>query len=161
MARTSTLVYMWPEMVDVLIPLHILRSQLADGEKVSLRRILEAYNLVDNLPLSLRLTRVDIEAKKLEAELSDYQISVFERWVHDGLERILALGVPMEDCKEALKMASLERDVVGIESLGLFEHTFTCKLGTQAPGIIGRLGKYLQGIPLYAFLPDNTWLRQR
>ena len=150
-----------PYVVDALIPLHTLRAQLVDGGKKSVRRIAEAYGLVDNLPLSLRLTRVDAVARRLEAELSDAQISFFEGWAGDGLERVLAMGVLLEDAEEALRESRLGRDVVGIESLGLFEHSFLCKLGTQAPGIIGRLGKYLPGIPLHAFSPSNLLLKER
>jgi len=150
-----------PNVVDALIPLHTLRAQLADGGKESMRRIAEVYGIVDNLPLSLRLTRVDTVARRLEAKLSDAQVSLFEGWVRDGLERVLAMGVPLEDAEEALRRSRLERDVVGIESLGLFEHSFLCKLGTQAPGIIGRLGKYLPGIPLHAYSPYNIWLKER
>jgi len=150
-----------PSVVDALIPLHTLRAQLADGGKESVRRIAEVYGLVDNLPLSLRLTRVDVVSRRLEADLSDAQVTLFEGWVRDGLERVLALGLPLEDAEEALRRSRLERDVVGIESLGLFEHSFLCKLGTQAPGIIGRLGKYLPGIRVHALSPANSWLRER
>jgi len=150
-----------PHVVDALIPLHTLRAQLADGGKESVRRIAGAYCLVDDLPLSLRVTRVDAVSRRLEAELSDVQISLFEEWARDGLERVLALGIPLEDAEEALRRSRLGRDVVGIESLGLFEHSFLCKLGTQAPGIIGRLGKYLPGIPLHAFSPSHLWLKER
>jgi len=148
-------------VVDALVPLHILRAQLADGGKVSVRRIAEAYGLVDNLPLSLRLTRVDVKARRLEAELSDAQVGLFEGWVRDGLDRVLALGLPLEDAEEALRRSRLGRDVVEVESLGLFEHSFLCKLGTQAPGIIGKLGKYLPGIPLHVVSPSRLWLKER
>lgn len=150
-----------PNVVDALVPLHTLRAQLVDGSKVSVRRIAEAYGLIDNLPLSLRLTRVDIVGRRVEAELSDAQVALFEGWVRDGLERVIALGVPLEDAEEALRMSGLRRDVVGIESLGLFEHSFLCKPGTQAPGIIGGLGRYLPRIPLCVFSPSNLWLKER
>lgn len=147
--------------VDVLLPLHVLRSQLADGEKVSLRKITDTYKITDNFPLSLRVTKVEINARKLEAELSDSQITVFEGWVNDSLERILAFGISLEDAEEALRRSMLERDVVGIESLGFFEHSLICKLGTQAPGIISKLGRSLYGIPLHTISPANLWLRKR
>lgn len=149
------------DILDALIPLHSLRAQLTDGCKVSARRIAEVYGIVDNLPLSLRLTRIDPDARRLEAEFSDAQITLFEGWVRDGLERVLALGIPLEDAEEALRRARLRRDVVEIESLGLFEHCFLCKLGTQAPGIIGRVGRYLPGVPLHAISPSQFWLKGR
>ena len=150
-----------PYAVDALIPLHALRAQLADGEKMSVRRIVDVYGLADNLPLSLRLTGIEAGARRLEAELSDSQVALFEEWVRDGLDRILALGLPLEDAEEALERSRLGRDVVGIESLGLFEHSFLCKLGTQAPGVISRLGKYLPGIPFHIVSTSRLWLKER
>ena len=148
-----------PVTVDVLVPLHKLRAQLADGEKISLRKIVETYCLVDDLPISIRVLKVDSEARRVEGEFSDKQMKVFEKWVEDGLDRILALGIPKRDAEEAIDRAGLKRDVAGIESLGLFEQCFVCKLGTQAPGIIGRLGKRLARIPLYVVRPNGFWLK--
>lgn len=147
-----------PTPVDVLVPLHKLRAQLADGEKAPLRRIIETYCLVNDLPISLRLLRVDSKTARLEAEFSDAQIKVFDEWRKDGLDRILALGIPRADAEEAVSKVGLRRDVAGIESLGSFEQCFICKFGTQAPGIIGRLGKGLPGVPLYIVHTNRLWL---
>lgn len=146
-----------PVSVDVLVPLHKLRAQLVDGERVSLRRIIEVYCLVDDLPVSLRLLKVDSKAARLEAEFSDAQIEVFEGWARDGLDRILALGVPRRDAEEVISRTGLRRDLAGIESLGSFEQCFVCKLGTQAPGIINRLGRGLTAVPLYIIRPFEFW----
>ena len=146
---------------DVLVPLHAFRAQLGDGEKLPMRRIAEAYCLTDNVPLRLRLTRADASSRRLEAQLSDEQIAVFEKLVGDGLEDVLALGIPLEDAREAVRASGLERDVIDVESVGLFEHFFVCKLGTQAAGIISRLGRQLPGALLYVFSPSRSWLRNR
>jgi hypothetical protein len=138
--------------VDALIPLHTLRSQIADGTKASTHTILETYCIVDNFPLTLRINRVD-QTGKIEAEFSDRQISVFERWFEDGLDRVLAFGIPKKDIDEALTATQLKRDVVKVEQLGLFEHALLCKLGTEGVGVIARLGNSLRGIPLHAFSP--------
>jgi len=147
-----------PVPVDVLVSLHKLRAQLADGEKASLRRIVETYCLANDLPISLRLLKVDSKATKVEAEFSDTQINVFGGWAKDGLDRILALGVPRRDAEEVVSKTGLRRDLAGIESLGSFEQCFVCKLGTQAPGIIGRLGRGLPAVPLYIVRPNEFWL---
>jgi hypothetical protein len=146
---------------DVLVPLHAFRAQLGDGEKSPMRRIAEAYCLADNVPLRLRLTRADASSRRLEAQLCDYQVAVFEKLVGDGLEAVLALGVPLEDAWGAVRASGLERDVIDVQSVGLFEHFFVCKLGTQAAGIISRLGRQLPGALLYVFSPSRSWLRNR
>jgi hypothetical protein len=47
------------------------------------------------------------------------------------------------------------RDVIRVDRLGFFECSIICKLGTEAPGIISRLGNLLEGVPLYAFSPKK------
>ena len=147
-----------PAPVDVLVSLHKLRAQLADGEKASLRRIVETYCLANDLPISLRLLKLDTRATRVEAEFSDRQVKVFRGWAKDGLDRILALGVSRRDAEEVVGKTGLGRDLAGIESLGSFEQCFVCKLGTQAPGIIGRLGRGLPAVPLYIARPSESWL---
>jgi hypothetical protein len=146
---------------DVLVPLHAFRAQLGDGERLSMRRIAQSYCLTDNVPLRLRLTKVDVASRRLEAQLSDGQVAVFEKLVRDGLEKVLVLGVPLEDAREAVRASGLERDVIDVESVGLFEHFFVCKLGTQAVGVISRLGRQLPGALLYIFSPHRSWLWNR
>jgi len=139
--------------VDALIPLHTLRSQFADGCKVSTHAILETYCITDNFPLSLRVSRVDQTGTKIEAEFSDEQISMFEHWFEDRLDRVLAFGIPRKEVDEALAATQLRRYVVEVEELGLFEHALLCKLGTDGVGVIARLGSSLRGIPLRVFSP--------
>ena len=142
--------------VDALIPLHTLRSQIADGSKTSFRMILGTLGITDNFPLSLRLSRIDQTANKIEAEFTDKQNSMFEQWVADGLDRVLTFGTPIADIQEALITTGLRRDIVRVEPLGLFEQSLLCKLGTEGAGVIGRLGRYLRGIPLSLFSPHRA-----
>ena len=126
-----------------------------------MRRIAQAYCLTDNVPLRLRLTKADAATRRLEAQLSDGQITIFEKLVRDGLEKVLVLGVPLQDAREAVRASGLERDVIDVDSVGLFEHFFVCKLGTQAAGVISRLGRQLPGALLYIFSPSRSWLWNR
>ena len=43
-----------------------------------------------------------------------------------------------------LERTRLNRDVIGIETLGMFEHALTCKLGTDAAGLISIVGRYMR-----------------
>ena len=59
-----------PLYVDALIPLFRLREQLS-LEKLPLRAIAKALVFVDNLPVKINITNVDIRGPKIEAELAD------------------------------------------------------------------------------------------
>ncbi|MEM2094877.1 MAG: DUF2110 family protein [Candidatus Bathyarchaeia archaeon] len=144
------------EYIDAFISLYTLRRQLADGARVSARTILRTYCIVENFPMSIRLIKTDKASGEMEAELSDQQISMFENWYTNGFERVLAFGISAADIDEALKKTGLKRYVVRLEQLGLFEHSILCKHGTEAPGIIARLGEKLPGIPLSAFSPSKA-----
>jgi len=139
-----------PETVDALIPLHTLRKQLVEDRKISTHKIIDAFCLHDNLPVKIRLTKITPD-KKLEAELSDEQLTLFHNWLSSGLERIIALGVSSEMIENALKKSDSARDIIKIERLGFLEQALLCKLGTDAPGMINKLGRHLPRIPLYAF----------
>jgi hypothetical protein len=53
----------------------------------------------------------------------------------------------------AVRRVGLERDIVNIERLSLTSSILTCKLGTEAPGVISKLGPELSGARLYPFIP--------
>ena len=142
--------------VDALIPLHTLRSQIADGSETSFQMILGTFGITDNFPLSLRLSKTEQTASSIEAEFTDQQISTFEQWVADGLDRVLAFGISATDIQEGITATGLRRDIVRVDPLGLFEQSLLCKLGTDGAGIIGRLGRYLRGIPLSLFSPRRA-----
>lgn len=141
--------------LDVLIPLHRLRSHLADGVKLPLREIVELFCLYDNFSFSIRLTKVDVEGKKVWGEPSDVQVELFREWVSTGLDRVIVSGAYGEQVMDALRMSRARRDIVKVDALGFLEHALCCKLGTDAPGMIKTLGAYLPGVPLYAFSPKK------
>jgi hypothetical protein len=52
-----------------------------------------------------------------------------------------------------VKSAGFERDVVDIEPLGIFESAVACKLGTDAVGLIPRIGRTLRNAAFATFSP--------
>lgn len=139
--------------LDVLIPLHRLRSHLVDGRKLPLREIVELFCLYDNLPFSFRLTKVDAEGKKVWGEPSDAQVEFFREWISAGLDHVIVLGTYDEQVEATLSQSKARRDILRVDSLGFLEHALCCKHGTDAPGMIKTLGAYYSGVPLYAFSP--------
>jgi hypothetical protein len=143
-----------PEICDATISLRRLQAQLADGKKLSLRKLVELYCLYENLPLQVKLvSSVGIQEGRVEAELSEVQLLQFTRWISVFLERLIVLGAKSSNVERALRVSRHARDVVKIEQLGLLELVLLCKLGTDAVGLIPRLGRYLPAATLVPFSP--------
>jgi hypothetical protein len=48
------------------------------------------------------------------------------------------------------------RDTVGIEALGFFERAIVCKLGTDAVGLISKVGRNLKNATFAVFSPKKV-----
>jgi len=145
-----------PRHIDVLLPLHVLRSQLADGKKLSVTNLIEAFALYNNHPLTIQVTRIDRAKGKIEGRLSTSQHSLFEEWVSLDFDRILVLGRPFTEVHRVIKNSNTERDVIKVIPLGFLEQLLLCKLGTEGPGIIKEIGSMLPQTPLHCFSPKKT-----
>jgi hypothetical protein len=132
-----------------------LQAQLVDGRKIALRKIAELFGFSRNLPMTIKILNVDREGKRLEAELAANQLRQYEEWVKSMLDRLIILGVPLGDVESALRKENLERDIVNIEALGLLEHAVTCKLGTDAIGLIPKIGRRMQNAALTVIVPKK------
>jgi hypothetical protein len=72
------------------------------------------------------------------------------------LDRLIILGESLEEIELALKMAKCNRDVINIEPLGLFEYAVVCKLGTDAEGLIPKIGRNLRNAVFTVFDPKRV-----
>lgn len=143
-----------PNVVDAAIGLQSLRAQLAGGKTLPLQRLIEAFCLYDHLPLSVKIVGgVDPSKKQIEAELSEAQLSQFMKWIRSFLDRLIVLGAPLFDVEHAIKASKHSRDIIKVETLGLLEHAILCKLGTDAVGLIPKLGPLLPTATLTPFCP--------
>jgi len=141
-----------PEIYDAVLPLQRLQAQLADGKKLPLQRLVEFFCLCDNLPLKVKITQdFDVKKKWIEAELSEAQLSQITSWIRFSFDRLVVLGAFLSDVEGAVKMSRHFRDVIKIESLGLLEQAILCKLGTDAVGLIPKLGRFLPDAALVPF----------
>jgi len=145
-----------PRHIDVLLPLHILRSQLGNGKKLSITNLVEAFALYDNHPLTIQVTSIDRTKGKIEGRLSSSQYSLFEEWVSLDFDRILVLGRPFTEVYRVVKRSNFERDVIKVLPLGFLEQLLLCKLGTEGPGIINGIGSMLPRTPLHCFSPKKA-----
>jgi hypothetical protein len=142
-----------PKTVHATIPLSHLQAQLVDGRKVALRKMGELFGFCGNLPLNIKIIRVNEEENRIEAELSAQQVEKYTVWQEALLDKLIVLGVALREVKDALEYAKLNRDIISVEPLGLFEHALTCKLGTDAAGLIPQIGRLLKNAKFAVFNP--------
>ncbi|MGZ4851311.1 MAG: DUF2110 family protein [Candidatus Bathyarchaeia archaeon] len=145
-----------PKIIQAAIPLACLQAQLTDGEKLDLHKISEIFGLKENLPLTVKVTRLnDGENELLQAELSTEQIERIRLWHQSLLDRLIILGASQGEIETVLERTRLNRDIIGIEELGMFDHALTCKLGTDAAGLVSRVGRYMRNSRFIVFNPKK------
>ena len=145
-----------PKTLYATVPLSHLQDKLASGKKTPLSTIAELWGICKNLPVSIKIVNVNSEATQMDAELSDEQIEKFTFWRESLLDRLLILGAPLNQVKMAVEQAEIGRDVIDIESLGMFEHALVCKLGTDAAGLVSSIGRRLRKAKFTIFNPKKA-----
>ena len=120
------------------ISLVSLQSKLSDGNQDSLKKISETYGLEKYLPLNVKVAELDVEKDEFRVELSAEQVEKIHLWQQSLLDRLIVLGATKKELEAVVERAQLGRDIIDIETLGFFEHALTCKLGTDAAGLIPR-----------------------
>jgi hypothetical protein len=144
-----------PKIVDASLSLSQLQAQLVDGRKFALKKIVELFDFCENLPLTVKILKIDEQKSQIEASLAEKQLLQYETWTKSLLDRLAVLGASLYETQLAIKKAHLQRDIVKIEPLGLFEQAIVCKLGTDAKGLIPRIGKSLHNATFNIFQPKK------
>ena len=144
-----------PNPVYATVPLSNLQANLAEGKKLPLKKLSEMWGICENLPTEVKVLEVDAEKGAIEAELQESQIRKLLTWKDSLLDRLIVVGASATEINGTLEQEGLNRDVIDIESLGTFEHALVCKLGTDAAGLIGRLGRHLRKSKFTVFNPKN------
>lgn len=141
-----------PTNYCAVVPLWRLQAQLSDGMSLQFQRLAELFGLCDYMPVEVKILEgLNREKGFWEAELSELQLSRFSGWLDSNLDRLIVLGASRSEVEVAVERARHFRDVIRIEALGPFEHAIVCKLGTEAVGLIPRLGPYLRIANLVPF----------
>jgi hypothetical protein len=145
-----------PEAILVTVKSSSLLAQLADGKRsLPANYVADCYGMLPDLPISIRLSKPVTSATPLQGWLSDSQISLFSDWIRCGLERIQAFDCLPGQLSHAIREARLERDIVSTDHLSLTTHSLVCKIGTNAVGLIPRLGAILRRSRLVPFVPQR------
>jgi hypothetical protein len=150
-----------PSPLSVRLNLNGLRAQLCDGKPLSGNEIAGLYCLHSGSRLSVRITRLERDTSMLEAWLADSQIKLFSHWITSRLERVQVFDCTRPSLENAIRRANLERDIISVEPSTLTSHSVVCKLGTDAIGLIPKLGSKLRKSELEPFLPKRILKRCR
>ena len=105
------------------------------------------------MPINVKVIAVNGEENVVEAELAKGQLERFRAWRESMLDKLIVLGAAVSEVKRMLKYTGLDRDIITIESLGMFEQALTCKIGTDAAGLISRIGSNLRTSRFVVFNP--------
>jgi len=134
-----------------------LQAQLTDGKQIPIQEIVELFCLFDNVPVEVRLSEnVKEKCSIVKAVLSESQISLFQGWVGARFDRLIILGSHLSKVEQTIKWSRVFRDVIKTESLGTLEHVVLCKLGTDAIGLIPKIGRYMKSsVSLVPFSPKK------
>jgi hypothetical protein len=123
-----------------------MRAQLADGEAKSSREILDSNALVDYVPLRMIVT--ELEGENISVELTDEARDILVSWRRYPFDRVIVVGADKALAENAVRSSGLNSDIVKVESLSLFVQSLLCKIGTDAPGVIAKIGGRLRGVRL-------------
>jgi len=143
------------QRTDILLPLHILRDQLADGKKVSVRDIINAYDFIDNFPIYSKIIEVDKEEGNVQGEIAQKTLDIFNKIISENIEGLFMCGETKGQFKKALIKTGHLHDIVSIERFGFLENLVLFKQDTNARGIISEIGKYLEGCKFSVLIPKR------
>ena len=147
-----------PKIVQAIISLTSIRTQLIDGKEVDLKKISETFGLHEGLPLSVKITGLPVgDAGFLQAEFSAEQLEKIRLWQRSLLDRLIVLRASLIEVEAVVERTHLERDIIEVEGLGMFEHALTCKFGTDAAGLVSQMGRYMRNAVFIVYNRENFW----
>ena len=145
-----------PKMAQAVLSVTSLQAALVNGKKLPLKQIADLFGLVEGVPVSVKVNWEHSSEEELSSELSEAQIEKLISWQLSLLDRLIVLGTSKETVTEVLERTHLERDVIDVEALSAFDFALTCKLGTDAAGVVPRMGRYMRGSVFVVFNADKS-----
>lgn len=150
-----------PKPLNVRVKLSTLQAQLCDGNPLPMEEITKHYCLYPNCKVAIRITHLDPVRGFIEGWLADSQIALFSNWIATRSDRILLFDCSQHELRHAIQKAQLQRDIILIEPMTLTTHAVLCKFGTDAIGLIPKLGMILRKHKLQPFIPKRILTRCR
>lgn len=131
---------------EALIPLHVLRDQLAGGQTIALSELIQAYGFQDNFPIPVIITEIInpyAQKPKYEARIADSYMERIKEWVNWELDIVFTVGEARQMIKRTIAKRGHSIDIYEIHRLGPLEMAAICNQGTSGPGLIAHIGKFL------------------
>jgi hypothetical protein len=144
-----------PKVAQAIVSLASLQAALVEGKNLTLQQIATLFGLAEGVPISVKVNWEHSSEEELSAELSADQVLKLVSWRLSMLDRLIVLNASKETVDEVLERTHLGRDVIDVEPLSAFEFSLTCKLGTDAAGLIPRMGRYMRGSVFVVFNVDK------
>ncbi|WP_455368835.1 DUF2110 family protein [[Eubacterium] cellulosolvens] len=135
-----------------LYSLHRMRAQLGEDKTESLKEITEKFCLHKGIPINVRIESVK-NVKKISLAATDEQESYMKDWDRYPFDRVAVIGALNNQVRKAILVTRLAGDIIRLDSLSFTSSLLTCKLGTDAPGVISKLGRELRHAKLFSFIP--------
>ncbi len=142
-----------PEIVYATVPLRHLQDELVDGRKIAASKIAELFGFCEGIPVNVKVNGLKGNDRFIDVKLSSEQIGKYMVWRESLLDRLIVLGPSLLEVEATIEQGRIDRDVINVEPLGLFEHSLTCKLGTDAAGLIPKIGRKLKNARFAVFNP--------
>lgn len=139
-----------PKNIQATISAKVLQEQLVSGKNVAFPKVVEGFGICEGVPISVKLIS-KTESEVLQCELSPDQVEKFSSWRLSLLDRLIVLRASKDLVSSVLDRTKLYRDIIDVETLGMFEYALTCKLGTDARGVIPRVGRYMRNVVFVVF----------
>lgn len=130
----------WDEdgfVVDIGVDVRVPRESLDDLGRGDADAVRERYGLVHHTPLDVVIDD--------PPRLSDGQVDELWSWQKGDTGRLNVNSCTRAEVRATVNRAGHANDIVTVERLGLLEQSVVCAPGTDPPGLLASIGKYLEG----------------
>jgi hypothetical protein len=127
--------------IDIGMIISIPKANLSFFGPGTVQQIASRFGIIRHISVEIEIT----DAGKSEAQFTKKQADIFWGWKKSEFDHVIANSVTKSELKAAIKKTGHGRDIFGVDRLGLMEHIITCREGTDGPGIVAAIGKYLIG----------------
>lgn len=140
---------------DVLLTLYTMRNQLCNGKKVSLSEVIKIYDFINNFPVYVKIEKIDKKKAQIEGTFADATIDFYKRLITNNIHGLFISGETTGQIKKVFTKTNHMRDIESVEPYGFLETIVLLKEGTEAPGIISEIGKYLVNCKMSAIKAER------
>jgi hypothetical protein len=130
----------WDEdgfVVDIGVDIRVPPGSLDDLGRGDADSVRERYGLVQHTPLEVVAGDT--------ARLSDEQVDELWSWRKGETGRLNVNSCTRAEVRATVNRAGHANDILTVERLGLLEQSVVCAPGTDPPGLLASVGRFLEG----------------